>query len=516
MSWFSPTPLLLPQMISNNGRYRADKPALIVGDKTFTWHEFDAATARVANGLRASGIEPGQRVGILMTNGQAMTEAMFGAVRAGCVAVPLNTSITDAAVAIMLGDSESAAVIVTADHRPRIDKSRESLTTVRCFLCAGEPAEGWEHFESWRDNASAVAPVVDVDPESPCNIIYSSGTTGLPKGIVHSHRCRAAWAYDMAVGLRYHSGARTLMSLGLYSNISWVALLSTILAGGTLIVMPAFDAGAYLRLVGEQQITHSTVVPVQLQRMLDHPEFDDARLSTLQSLMCCGSPLPEASKNRIIAGFGKAFMELYGLTEGLVTILSPEDMDRKTRSVGLPCPGQQIIILDDNDQPCPVGESGEIVGRGPLQMAGYHNRPDANEEATYVDESGERWLRTGDIGKLDEEGYLYLVDRKKDMILSGGQNIYPADIEAVLAEHPAITEAAVIGVPSDTWGETPLALVVAPEPVDNAAVREWVNQRVGKQQRVAGVTQIEELPRNPNGKVLKRELRKAYGSVLSR
>lgn len=510
MSWFEPPPLLLPQMIANNGKFRADRPALIVGEVTLSWRQFDQATARVANGLHGLGVQPGQSVAILMVNGQAMTEVMFGVIRAGCVAVPLNVSISDQSVASMIDDSASAAVVVTAEHRLRVDGCRNQLTTVRHFICAGDSAEGWLDYEGFRDGASSTPPTVEIAPEAACNIIYSSGTTGLPKGIVHSHRCRAAWAYDMAVGLRYHGGARTLLSLGLYSNISWVAMLATILAGGTLVVMPTFEAGAYLKLVGGLNITHSTVVPVQLQRMLDHKAFDDARLSSLQSLMCCGSPLPEASKQRVIDGFGPAFMELYGLTEGLVTILSPEDMQRKIRSVGLPCPGQQIMILDDNDQICEAGDSGEIIGRGPLQMSHYHNRPEANEEATFTDAQGQRWLRTGDIGHLDDDGYLFLVDRKKDMILSGGQNIFPADIEAVIAQHPDVVEAAVIGVASETWGETPLALVVSDTPLNHAELREWINQRLGKQQRVAGVAQIDELPRNPNGKVLKRELRKAY------
>ncbi len=510
MSWFDPRPLLLPQMIANNGRYRADSAALIADGKTQNWREFDQATARVANALLSLGLRPGQSVALLMTNGQAMVESMFGVIRAGCVAVPLNVSISDQSVATMINDSQSEAVIVTTDHLDRVETHRDQLTTANHFVCTGAPLSGWHPYEPWRDAASPLAPAVELSPQSPCNIIYSSGTTGLPKGIVHSHRCRAAWAYDMAIGLRYHGNCRTLVSLGLYSNISWVAMLATILAGGTLAVMPTFDAGNFLDQVEQLGITHSTVVPVQLQRMLDHPNFGDTKLTRLQSLMCCGSPLPEASKRRIVDGFGSAFMELYGLTEGLATILAPENMDQKIRSVGLPCPGQQIQILGDNNRVCPPGESGEIVGRGPLLMSGYHRRPEANQESTWIDSEGKKWLRTGDIGKLDEDGFVYLVDRKKDLILSGGQNVFPADIEAVIAQHGQISECAVIGVPSDTWGETPLAVVVSSQSIDELEICQWINQRLGKQQRVAAVIQVDELPRNPNGKVLKRELRKAY------
>jgi len=204
------------------------------------------------------------------------------------------------------------------------------------------------------------------------------------------------------------------------------------------------------------------------------------------------------------------------LTEGLITTLEPEDAEGRLASVGKPLIGTDLLILDDQDQACPAGVPGEIVGRGRIVMAGYNKRSDANAEATWTDESGRRWLRTGDIGKLDEEGFLYLVDRKKDLIISGGQNIYPADIEAVLLGHPDVLDAAVVGVDSKRWGETPLAVVVLENSdAETGAIMSWTNERLGKQQRVAGLVGIEELPRNPNGKVLKRELRDTYHEWLS-
>jgi acyl-CoA synthetase (AMP-forming)/AMP-acid ligase II len=208
---------------------------------------------------------------------------------------------------------------------------------------------------------------------------------------------------------------------------------------------------------------------------------------------------------------------LYGLTEGPVTTLEPEDAEGRLSSVGKPLPGTDILILGDEDRPCPPNVPGEIVGRGRMLMAGYHGRPDANEEATWTDGQGHRWLRTGDIGKLDEQGFLYLVDRKKDLIISGGQNIYPADIEVVIAAHPAVAEVAVIGVDSTRWGETPLAVTVLRDTnVDLGELKNWTNERVGKQQRIAGVVTVPELPRNPNGKVLKRELRKRFVDWVTR
>ncbi|MEM1439916.1 MAG: AMP-binding protein [Pseudomonadota bacterium] len=516
MAWFTPRQPTLPELIENNGQWLADKPALEVGDTRWTWRDFAAETARVAHALARDGVQPGQRVAVLMENSAEMMLAMFGTIRAGAVAVPLNVSISDAAVATMIADSNAQAVFASAQHVPRIDALRDALPrgSEERLIAADGASPGWQAFARWLEGASAEPPAVRTTPEDECNIIYSSGTTGTPKGIVHDHRARSAWAYDMAVGLRYHAGARTLCSLGLYSNISWVAMLATMLAGGTIVVMPRFDARGCLELIADARITHTTVVPVQLQRMLEVHDFEQHDLSSLYSVMCCGSPLPLTYKQRIVDALGPAFMELYGLTEGLVTILSPEDMTRKTESVGLPCPGQQLRILDNDDAECATGEAGEIVGRGPLLMAGYHNRPEANAEATWTDADGVRWLRTGDIGKLDEDGFLYLVDRKKDMIISGGQNIYPADIESVIASHDAVREVAVIGAPSSRWGETPLAVVATRDAVDGDSLQAWVNSRVGKQQRIAGVRFVDALPRNPNGKVLKRELRKVYDEVL--
>jgi acyl-CoA synthetase (AMP-forming)/AMP-acid ligase II len=243
--------------------------------------------------------------------------------------------------------------------------------------------------------------------------------------------------------------------------------------------------------------------------------------------MCCGSPLALELKRRALTELGGQFIELYGLTEGLITTLAPEDAVERPASVGKPLPGTDIRLIGDDDREVPAGVAGEIVGRGQITMAGYWNRPDADAECTWIDADGRRWLRTGDIGRLDDEGFLYLVDRKKDMIISGGQNIYPADIEAVLVTHPDVAEVAVIGVPSVRWGETPLAIVVprsapsalpagsAPAADEAAArLRDWVNKRVGKQQRIAGVRFVASLPRNPNGKILKRELRRLYPDSL--
>ncbi len=517
MSWFKAADPQLPDLIELNADARPNHPAVICGDLSRSWREFAADVARMGAALTELGVTRGDRVVVLMQNGYEMLLAMLGTVHAGAVAVPLNVSVSDEGMLSMISDSDARAIIASHEHVRRIEAIRDRLTaTIDDRLVAhADDCAGWRTFESVLAAATPDYVRPAVGPEDHCNIIYSSGTTGLPKGIVHSHSCRMAWAYDMSLALRYHSGARTLITLGLFSNITWVALLGTILCCGTIIVMPRFDARGTLRAIGDYRATHGTMVPVQFQRMLEVEDFDDYDLSSLGALMCCGSPLRPELKLRILDSIPGDFIELYGLTEGLVTIQDPEDARGNPSSVGRPCPGQAIRILGDDDKPAPPGESGEIIGFGRTVMTGYLNRDEANAEATWVDDAGRRWLRTGDIGRLDEDGNLYIVDRKKDLIISGGQNIYPADIESVIAAHEQVNDVAVIGVESAKWGETPLAIVVSGKSdPDEDAIVQWTNERVGKQQRIAGVRFIDELPRNPNGKVLKRELRDRFSDVV--
>ncbi len=508
---------LLPEILCLHGKWQSGRPAVVCGPTTLTWDQFDAHTNRVANGLIEAGVRPGDSVAVLMSNGIAMVEVLFGIIKSGGVCVPLNTTLHDDALIRMVADAQARIVIATEDHHYRLEKARETLTSngVTTFLCADRKEAtplGWVPFRPWRDRHSTVAPRLDLADTDPCNIIYSSGTTGLPKGIVHTHRGRLNWAYDLAITLRYHPGARTLCPVGLFSNISWVSMLCTLLAGGMLVVMERFDPKAWLEHVRTHRITHTAMVPLQFQRILEFSHFSTYDLSSLQAVVSAGSPLFEGLKRQAMDAFGCDVIELYGLTEGLITTLRPEDAERKLSSVGKPLIGTDIRIIDEDGKEVPDCVAGEIVGRGRIVMPGYHRRDDATIKAIWIDEEGRRWLRTGDIGKLDQDGFLYIVDRKKDMILSGGQNVFPADIEAVMIAHHAVGEVAVIGVPHQLWGEAPYAIVVrrAGVAVTEEALIDWTNARLGRFQRLCGIEFRDHLPRNPNGKVLKRELRQAY------
>jgi long-chain acyl-CoA synthetase len=512
----APRPLI-PDAIAQHGRWQSGKPALVCGERRLSWRDFDRSTDRVAQGLRALGLAPGARIAVLMGNAMETVELLFGAGKAAITVVPLNTSISDSAVAAMITDAGALAVAASGEHCRRIDALIAAARLPGTLTRLGVDAAryGWMDYAAWRDAAPGRPLDPGPGPDTECNIIYSSGTTGLPKGIVHSHGCRMHWATDLAIALRYHGGAVTLCSLGLYSNISWVAMLATILVGGTLVVMPAFSAEGVLEQVERHRVTHGAFVPVQFQRLLELPAPDPASVASLQTIMCCGSPLPPALKRATRDRLGCELIELYGLTEGIITTLAPEDFERKLESVGKPIPGQHLKLVGPDDRETAPGECGEIVGYGRLVMEGYHNRPEATREATWTDPRGRRWLRTGDIGRLDDEGFLYIVDRKKDMILSGGQNIYPTDIESVMREHPAVCEVAVIGIPDPRWGETPLAVVVphVGTAVEPDALTAWTNERVGRQQRISAAVLRDSLPRNANGKVLKRELRAEYATA---
>jgi acyl-CoA synthetase (AMP-forming)/AMP-acid ligase II len=289
------------------------------------------------------------------------------------------------------------------------------------------------------------------------------------------------------------------------------SFLPTLGSGGQVVLMKKFDVVGFLELASRERATNTMLVPVQYRRIMAHPDFETYDLSSFVAKYCTSAPFAAALKADVLKRWPGGLIEIYGMTEGGATfLLEAHKYPDKLHTVGQPAPGHIAKIIDEDGKELPQGEIGEVVGRSDAMMTGYNNRPDATKAMHWYDADGNLYYKHGDIGRLDADGFLQLMDRAKDMIISGGFNIYPSDIEALLAQDPRVIEAAVVGVPSEEWGETPVAYVVLHNTSDAAAVKEAVNSKVGKTQRISDILVVQELPRSPIGKVLKRELRDSY------
>jgi acyl-CoA synthetase (AMP-forming)/AMP-acid ligase II len=373
-------------------------------------------------------------------------------------------------------------------------------------------APGFEDYEALLAGAATTDPMVPVALDDPVNLIYSSGTTGTPKGILHHHDMRAAQMERVAPN-GYDDNARTLISTPLYSNTTIVSFLPTLVGGSTVILMPKFDAREWLQLAEAERATHTMLVPVQYKRILDVPDFDSFDLSSMRVKFSTSAPLRADVKADALKRFPGKLMEFYGLTEGgAVCVLPAHDHPDKLHTVGRPGPNCDIRLIDETGAEVAPGEIGEICGRSPTMMAGYFGRDDLTRDYLWQDETGAVYFRSGDMGRFDEDGFLILSDRKKDMIISGGLNVYANDLELQLLKDPDVTDAAVIGIPSEQWGETPLGLVVLREGATRGAedIRDAANRGLGKSHRLSAVEIRAELPRSSIGKILKKELRAPY------
>lgn len=487
--------------ILDHGLERQRDEALRCGETSLSWGELRRAVLGAAGAIAARTEGGTGRVALLGSASAELVVAYLATIAAGACAVPLPVSAHPDALAGMFADCEPDLLIAHAGDLDRI-ATAQSVPTF-----AVEPGRGLALGDVVRPLEAARVP----SPETDFNIIYSSGTTGRAKGIVHSH------------AMRYRQAARSLFDLGpastmllatpLYSNTTLMPLLATLFHGGRVILMPKFDAEGYLELAETERATHTMLVPVQYQRILAADRFNSHDLSSFQVKQCTGAPLPAATKREILNRWPGRFLEVYGLTEGGCTcILDLTAHPDKAHTVGRPATGNEIRVIDEQGRTQPPGVRGEIVGRSATMMSGYFRNEEANAAFYWRDADGVLFHRTGDIGMFDEDGFLVLLDRKKDLIISGGFNIYASDLEEKLLAHPDVADAAVIAIPSEKWGETPLGLVV-PKPgrtVDTEELLSWANAQLGRTQRLSALELRDELPRSNVGKVLKQELRKPY------
>lgn len=514
MKTFDNPDVIITDVMDSHGKWRAKKPALICRDRRVTWAAFNRRINRVANGLKKRGLKKGDKISLLTTNCIEALEVIFGVIKAGGVIVPLSAMVQGEALARMVVDSDSRFLCAGPGQIEIIAPYRSLFTRIagNGFIVLGDAVAGWETYESLVADGSDQKPGVRLVYEDPFNIMYTSGTTGVPKGILHTHHNRTQFASMFAIDYRIDSSAVNIVTTALYANGTWLTMLPTLFAGGTLVIMENFDALDFLELVQKEKCTHTFMVPTQFTMLLEEPGFDNYDISSMRIWNSAGSPLRAATKSEIIKRFSGELVELWGLTEGVATTLKPEDMEDKMTSVGIPLVGWDVRIIDAFGKECPREEVGEIVAFSSFLMPEYYKLPDKTAEAIWLDESGKTYLKTGDMGKLDADGFLYILDRKKDMIISGGINIFASDIEDVLTRHPDVQDAVVVGIPHEKWGETPLAFVVLrPEAFPSETeLLTWLNPKLAKFQRVSGIVFRDDFPRNALGKVLKRELRNPY------
>jgi len=497
-------------LLGRHADFRPGHTCFIFENTEFSYLEFNAYVDRLANAILSFGLQKGDKVATVLPNCIELMAAYWAAAKSGVVIVPCSPMLQGAGLVSLLNDSDATLAFIDNEHARMVDDvlvDLKHLEKDRVYIVGGT---GEHSFDAFLEKASGYTPSYPpLGSNDDYNIMYTSGTTGAPKGIIHTHLIRANYGTLFAGSFRMTPESVVLHAGAIVFNGAMLDLMPWMYVGCTYILHKAFDAGAVLAAIENRKVTHMVMVPSQIITLLDHPDFDPERLGSLEMILSVGAPLMLEHKDRLNSSLPGRFYELYGLTEGFVTILDKVDSIRKAGSVGCPPAFYQMRILDKDGKQCPPGEVGEICGRGPLLMKGYYKRPDLTEQAIV-----DGWLHSGDLGYVDDEGYLYLVDRKKDMIISGGVNVYPKDIEEIISQHPAVREVAVFGVPHDKWGETPVAAIVLKPDSGRIApddIKDWANERVGaKFQRLTDILVLDDFPRNVAGKTLKRDIREAY------
>ncbi|MBI4292864.1 MAG: AMP-binding protein [Betaproteobacteria bacterium] len=503
--------MILGRCLTRNARYFPDKPAIISADgRSLSHAALNDRVNRLANALAANGIAKGAKIAILARNSPEFLEVYFAAAKLGAPLVPINYQLKAPDIHYRLQHSDARALVVDSEFLPLLDGLPASTGTAlrgRIFVRDGN-ADSARRLDELIDSGPAGEPEVSLSPEDTLYIGYTSGTTGPSKGALISHRAIVAGylykALDYGLGAQdinldpgpfWHSAPRDFATLAIY-------------LGGTCVVTPGFDARQFHELVARYRVTNSFMVPTMYQLVTAFDDTGRHDVSSLRVLISGGSPLSSTVKDKVLARFGPILNEFYGATETrIITNITATELSERKRAVGRPIRDVEIRILDGAGCDVPAGGVGEVFVRGPGLFSGYYK----DAERTRKSHRGE-WFSLGDMGRLDGEGYLYLVDRKQDMIISGGENIFPSDIEEVLLGFPGVKEVAVIGTPDETWGELVTAIVVPQEggEVLPDALIDYCGSRLPGYMKPRRVEFAKSLPRNPVGKVLRRELREPY------
>jgi len=496
------------QTLTERAKISAGMEAVVdaAGGERYPYRELNERTNRLANVLLGLELSPGDRVGCLMSNVPRYAEAYFACAKAGFVFVALNWRLTAPELSYQLLDCGAAAVLYGSDQADLAQVLKQEFPRIRWLAAdAGE-------FPAAIDAASAAEPPIGASGEDPLYMMYTSGTTGRPKGAVMSHRANLSWLASMLATSDLHLGDRQLVVAPLFHIGGLGMIMTAVYRGMTSVLVKAFEPGLMWDLIQRERITGFFSVPAMLAFMYQHPKRGEVDCSSLRWVVCGAAPVPVTLIEAYLA-MGIEILQVYGATEthGGICLISAEHARRKVGSTGQPYFGIEVQVVDKAGTPVPPGVPGEVITRGPHLISGYWNLPDATRDSLR-----EGWFHTGDIAEVDDEGFIYIRDRSKDMIISGGENVYPAEVEDVLSSHPGVKEVGVIGQPSAKWGESGCAVVVRAEawPGEEAALvaelRALVQTRLARFKQPKTYVFLDNLPRNPSGKILKRVLRDRF------
>ena len=515
-------PLLINDFLSRAARLYADKVAIVDGDKRFTYAEYQERATRLSNALLGLGVKKGDRVCILSPNSHFFLESIYGTSQIGAILVPLNYRLVPEDHEYILNHAGVKVVLVDREQVPIVDEIRPRLTTVEHWITACQPGhdpapEGWQDWEALVQSASSEAPPTpELDENDVVSINYTSGTTARPKGVMLTHRGLYLNAYNLIAHLGVEHHDVELWTLPMFHCNGWGGVYALTGVGGTHVVLRAVDGAEIWRLIDEEKVTFACMAPAVLRAILDTPAAAQRPVETKPRFVVAGAPPPSAFIERLENELGWDFIQIYGLTETspLLTVSRPDHQTRKDdwprrARAGVQGLGVELVLLDDDGNEVPQDETtvGEVCARSNVVFAGYWEQP---EETAKAIRGG--YFHTGDLGVWDETRSIHIVDRKKDVIISGGENISSPEIEDALFQHPAVLECAVIGVPHEKWGETPKALVVLREGMSatEAELIEFCRERLAHFKCPTSVDFPPDLPRTATGKLQKYRLREEH------
>jgi len=505
-------------IIHRHALLNPDKEAFVYGSQRITFSEFNARVNSLIHALQAMGVKKGDLIGILSWNCLGYIEAYGAAMKGGFIASPFNPRLREQELEYLINYSEATSLFVGPELMEMANQLRPHLPKVKNFISFEASVPDMVYHHDLLTGYSKAEPDVQVDEDDPVGIVYTSGTTGVPRGALYTQRCFIDDSKTLVMNMGLYPGHRRVQITPLFHIAGNTHFRGSLYIGGCNIIMKFFDPAATLQIIHDEQATHTDFVPTHLVAMLNVPDLDKYDISSMKLMWYGGSPMPLEVLKKGMEVFGPIFAQGYGQSETgpAVSHLSKEDHNvldrpekeqRKLTSAGRPDIGVQVRIVDDEGNDVGPGEVGEIIARSKHIMVEYWRKPEETKEALI-----NGWVHTGDMGYYDDEGYIYIADRKKDMIISGGENVYPREVEEVLYQHPAVLEAAVIGIPDPYWVEKVHAVVETRKGVSTTAEEliAFCKKRIAGYKVPKDIEFVDSLPKNPAGKILKKELREKY------